>query len=275
VGAPQKVTDYLEMGKIALTPGEGFSDYQKKYQAGNRDPKFMMKYLDRLQGAYMPINEPLAQYFASQKEADLVNRDNWTMIDTYLTDMDSKEFKYLVAHRDEFVKRYTADSVDTKIFDVYLQSLTSMVRSRSFTEAAYTQAKQKISASGFREADKVIFTSDLNFYQMKGEQEKFQSLAMTGLDKYYGKDYSMLNRMAWYFFQIAKDNKQLEKAAEWAKKSISLQCTPENNDTYANLMFKLGRKSEAVKYEKDALELARKANVPLGTYEENLRKFQE
>ena len=80
VGAPQKIQDYLDMGKIALTPGEGFNAYVKKFQDGERDPKFMMKYLDRLQGAYMPINEPLKQYFASQKESDLLSRANWEMI---------------------------------------------------------------------------------------------------------------------------------------------------------------------------------------------------
>ena len=275
VGAPQKVSDYLEMGAIALTPGEGLIDYVKKFQAGNRDPKFMMKYLDRLQGAYIPINEPLAQYFATQKETDLTNRDNWTIIDVYLTDMDSKEFNFVVSHYDEFAKLYTADSVDNKIFNVYLQAMSNMARSRSFSETSYAGLKQKITASGFKEAGKVIFTGDLNLYQMRGEQDKFLNLAMTGLDKYYGKDYAMLNRMAWYFFQIASDPKYLEKAADWAKKSISIQSTHENNDTYANLMFKLGNKNEAVKYEKTAIELARKVNAPLQTYEESLKKFEE
>jgi hypothetical protein len=85
----------------------------------------------------------------------------------------------------------------------------------------------------------------------------------------------MLNRMAWNFFQVSTEPKYLEKASGWAKKSIELNSTAENNDTYANLMFKLGNKAEAVKYEKIALELAKKEKVALNEYEDNLKKFQE
>ncbi|MEI7725386.1 MAG: thioredoxin family protein [Bacteroidota bacterium] len=275
VGAPQKVQDYLDMGNIALTPGEGFNAYMKKFQDGDRDPKFMMKYLDRLQGAYMPITDPLKQYFASQKESELITRANWEMIYLYVTDMDSQEFGYLLKHQKEYEKLYTKDSVSAKISNVFLQALTNLSRSRSFTEESYNQLKKKIRDTGFAEADKVIFSGDLNLYQMKSDMDRFISLAISGLDTYYGKDYIMLNRMAWNFFQITTEQKNLEKAAEWAKKSINLKSTAENNDTYANLMFKLGKKAEAVKYETSALELAKKEKVALKEYEENLRKFQE
>lgn len=275
VGVPQKVQDYLDMGHIALTPGEGLTACIKKFEAGDRDPQFMMKYLDRLQGAYMPINEPLKEYFAAQKEADLLNRDNWKMIDLYVSDMDSPEFIYLLKHQDEYSRRYSRDSVSDKISGVYMQALTSICRSRSFTEESYSKAKQKVRGSGYSGAEKVIFSADLNLYQMRSDQEKFITLAVSGLDTYYGDDYMMLNRMASFFLQITSEPKYLEKASGWAKRSISLKNTAENNDTYANLMFKLGNKDEAVKFEKAAIELARQEKADLSEYESNLKKFQE
>ena len=275
VGAPQKVHDYLEMGKIALTPGEGYADCTKKFQEGNRDPEFIMKYLDRMQGAYMPVNEPLQQYFATQKESELLNRANWEMMYQFLTDMDSREFAYLLKHQKEYEKLYSRDSVNSKIFNVYMQALSSISRNRSFTEENYNLLKQKIRASGYAEAEKVIFSADLNLYQMKGNVDKFIETAYSGTTIYYPNDYMMLNSMAWNFFQIATEKKNLEKASEWAKRSISLKSTPENNDTYANLMFKLGNKTEAVKYEKSAIELANKEKVAAKAYEDNLKKFEQ
>jgi thiol-disulfide isomerase/thioredoxin len=275
VGAPQKVQDYLDMGKIALTPGEGFNAYVKKFQDGDRDPKFIMKYLDRLQGAYMPINEPLRQYFASQQEADLTNRANWEMIYLFLTDMDSREFTYLLKHQQEYGKLYTSDSVNLKIFNVFQQALTSIVRSRSFTADSYNTLREKIRTSGYPDADKVIFTGDLNLYQSKSDMDKFISTAVSGMDKYFGTDYMMLNRVAGIFLQITTEPKNLQAAAGWAKKSITIKSTAENNDTYASLMFKTGNKEEAVKYEKAALEIATKENLQVKTYQDNLKKFQE
>ncbi len=275
VGAPQLIQDYLTMGQIALTPGEGFNDCLLQFQKGNRDPKFIMKYLDRLQGAYMPINEPLQQYFAAQKDADLLNRDNWAMIYLFVTDMDSREFGYLVSHQKDYEKLYTTDSVTAKISNVFLQSLVNNSRSRSFSQESYNQLKQKIKNSGFAGADKVIFSGDLNMYQMKSETDKFIQLAISGVDTYFADDYIMLNRMASHFSQITTEPKYLEKASDWAKKSIQHKSTSENNDTYANLMFKLGNKSEAVKYEKVAIEMAIKEKTATQGLEENLRKFQE
>ncbi len=275
VGAPQQIQDYLTMGQIASTPGEGFNDCMLEFQKGNRDPKFIMKYLDRLQGAYMPVNEPLQQYFASQMDADLLNRANWDMIYLYVTDMDSREFAYLISHQKDYEKFYTPDSVHAKISNVFLQALVNNSRSRTFSQESYNQLKQKIKNSGFEGADKVIFSGDLNLYQMKSETDKFLQLANSGVDTYYPNDYIMLNRMALHFSQITKEPKYLQKASEWAKKSINLKSTSENNDTYANLMFKLGNKSEAVKYEKVAIELAKQEKTATQALEENLKKFQE
>jgi thiol-disulfide isomerase/thioredoxin/uncharacterized protein (DUF1697 family) len=275
VGAPQKVSDYIDMGMIALAPGEGFSGCAKKFQAGDRDPQFMLKYLDRLQGAYMPVNEPLSQYFASQKESDMLNRVNWTIIYEYVTDMDSKEFGFLLGHQKEYAKLYTKDSVNQKLSNVYTQAIMSASRSRSFSDASYNELKKKIRDSGFEGAEKVIFTGDLTIFQMKGEIDKFVALAYSGLDTHYSDDYTMLMRMAAGFLQLTQEKKNLEKAATWAKKSISLKSTSENNDTYANLMFKLGNKDEAVKYERKALELAKQEKVSTAAIEASLKKFQE
>jgi uncharacterized protein HemY len=115
----------------------------------------------------------------------------------------------------------------------------------------------------------------MNLYQMKGDTEKFIMLASSDLTRYYGDDYVMLNRVAWYLFQVAQDTKDLEKAAEWAKQSVKLKSTAENNNTYANLLYKLGRKKEAVETASTALDLAIKEQLPLEMYEENLKRFNQ
>jgi thiol-disulfide isomerase/thioredoxin len=275
VGAPQQVSDYLDMGRVALTPGAGFAAMDKRYREGDRDPKFISKYLESLQDAYQPVGEPLNQYLGTLSDADLLSRPNWNILYRYVSDMDSKGFAFLLSHQKEYAKRYSKDSVYNKIFDVYSQALNNASRSRSFSEASYDALKQKIRDSKFEGAEKVIFTGDLNILQMKGESEKFITMANTGVDRYFSDDYAMLNRFAWYYFQITKDKKNLELAAGWAKKSIGLKSTAENNDTYANLAFALGNKDEAVRYEEKALELAKKANLPTQEYEAALKKFRE
>ena len=273
VGAPQKVREYVEMAGIALSPGESFSGYVKRYQDGHRDAAFMVRYLSRLQGAYLPVNEPLEAYFGSVPAQDLISRDNWLLLYLYVNDIDSREFNYLLGHRKEFSERYTADSVNSKIYNVFLQALTSFGRNRPFDDSVYAQNKRKIRESGFPEADQIIFTGDLNLYQVQGETAKFTALALEGTDHFFGDDYQMLNRVAWHFLQVTTDKSSLEKAMGWAQRSVKLKSTPENNNTCANLAWKLGKKEEAVKYATAAVEKAREDKTSTQVYEETLKRF--
>ncbi len=274
VGAPQRVTDYLEMAETALTPGEGLAGCEKRFRAGERDPRFMIRYLDHLQGAYMPLNETLDQYFETVGEREMTARPNWEILFRYVTDVDSKVFSWFLGHRAEYEQLYTRDSVHAKIDNVLLQALTGKLRSRDFTENDYEQLKQKIRTSGYPGAEKVIFTGDLNVFQMKGDMGGFIRLASIGFDRFYAEDPVMLERVAATFLQIASEKEPLEKAAVWAKKSISLAPSPSNHDIYAQLMFKLGNRKEAEKFELRAIEMAREKKLPTLDYEENLKRFR-
>jgi thiol-disulfide isomerase/thioredoxin len=274
VGAPQKISDYFEMARIALTPGEGLNDYIRRFKEGQRDPAFLTTYLARLQGAYMPVQEPLQIYLSTQKESDLENRTNWEIIIRYVNDIDSREFLYLLSHRKQYEKLYTADSVGLKIFSTYLQTFKAATQGQSFDENAYNAVKDKVRKQGTPEGGKAIFYFDLNLLHMKGETDKFLALADSGVDLYFINDPMLLANMTRIFMSMTTNKKYLEKAASWGKKAVELNNTPENNDMYANLLFMLGRKSEAIKYEKIAIELSNKTDSPNSNYEQNLKKFE-
>lgn len=274
VGAPQKVSDYIEMGKIALTPGQGLTEMQKRYDNGDRSPAFMISYLDRLQGAYVPITEQVNQYFASLPEQDRFEPLNWQILYKYVTEMNSPAFGFLQKNQAAFEKRYSPDSVYQKIFNVYLQSLAALVRTRNFSEANYSKAKQTIMESGFKDAGKVIFTADIYVSQMKGDFKQFTDLAMKDLDKFYRNDPDFLYQVAGTFLQVAEDPKQLEKATEWAQRASELRTSPDYLDTWAELLYKTGKKQEAVKAGEMALELAKKEKVATDRIESNLKKYR-
>jgi len=66
-----------------------------------------------------------------------------------------------------------------------------------------------------------------------------------------------LNNIAWEVFGATSDKDALQKALGWSKRSLEL--FPENPasiDTYANLLYKLGQKEEAISKEEEALKYA-------------------
>jgi thiol-disulfide isomerase/thioredoxin len=277
VGAPQKVRDYIEMARVAQIPEEGLAAYMRKYNAGNNSPEFIQSYLNRLVEAYIPINIVLKKYFATQSESDLLNRLNWNIIYRYVIDMDDPQFGYLLKRQDEYGKLYSRDSVIEKIGSIYdyaLQKYTRISKSAK-NDSSYVALKSQIINSGFEGAGKIIFNSDLQLFRMRENNDAYVRLLYDGLDKYYSKDYAKLINAAYTVLSLTDDDKYLEKAGEWAKRSISMKSGPYNNDIYASILFKLGKYKEAISYEEDAIELARKLNEPTARFEEALKKLQE
>lgn len=84
-----------------------------------------------------------------------------------------------------------------------------------------------------------------------------------------------LNEVAWEFFEKTADTKTLENALRWSKRSLEI--CPDNHmfiDTYANLVYKLGRKKEAITKEKEALDIAISTKSDTKVYENTLEKMQ-
>ncbi|MDP4281854.1 MAG: thioredoxin family protein [Bacteroidota bacterium] len=273
VGAPQKVQNYIDLGLTALNPEECLAAYNRKYNSGNYSPEFIAKYIPKLASAYIPFDDILKKYFATQSDKDMFSRNNWNIIFLGVNDYASPQFDFLLKHQKEYSNLYTKDSVSQKIGDVYLNALMTESR-RARSDSGYNALRKTVLESGYKDAEKTVFYADLLFYQTRGNREKFLELACKDLDKYYHDDYNMLNNIAWSVYSIAKDPKDIEKALSWVKRSIEIKSEPFNNDTYAALLFKQGKKEEAIKYERIAIDLAKAQKISSTEYEDALKKME-
>lgn len=72
-----------------------------------------------------------------------------------------------------------------------------------------------------------------------------------------------LNDYAWTVFRKCNEIKILKKALDWSKMSFENQLTPEPGymDTYANLLYKIGKSKEALKWEVKAQQIAVKGGA--------------
>lgn len=84
-----------------------------------------------------------------------------------------------------------------------------------------------------------------------------------------------LNEVAWEFFEKVTATTSLEDASQWSKRSLEIY--PDNHmfiDTYANLVYKLGRKEEAITKETEALNIAKREKADATGYEATLLKMK-
>ncbi|MEI6456201.1 MAG: thioredoxin domain-containing protein [bacterium] len=274
VGSARKIQDYIDLGIKAQDPEKRLSATLKKYESGSLDPAFIYLLVGNMEEAYMPVDEPLRKYFATLKNEDLVKRENWKIIYRFCDDMNSPEFKYLISHENDFINHYTKDSVQSMIYQVYSYELNKLFRTRPFQQAAWDNLIVQIKSSGFSGANMVVLDAQLNLLASRRDTTKLIELALKEVNPVYWNDYSKLNNVAWQVFTMTKDKSILTRAAEWAKRSVELKDEPSNNDTYASILFRLGKKDEAIAVEKKAIELAKKMKMPFANYEEALTKMQ-
>lgn len=81
---------------------------------------------------------------------------------------------------------------------------------------------------------------------------------------------SKLNNLAWAYYENSVDKKALNQALTWSARSLEYDRSGMHLDTYAHLLNKLGRKTEAVKIQEEAITKEKAAGGDPASYEKEL-----
>ena len=256
--SPEK---FIQIGADALNPEKQLSSFKKRYENREGNGKFIYDYLNALRNAGLPYKKVLEDYFKTQEDEDLISRKNLDIIffDKYNPIIDSKGFKYVIKNRKRFNGIYSSDSLDNDIFDAYFYDFRNVLHSRSFSPAEYEKWKQKVKEGGFSKFNEVLLEAEMQYSKKERDWKTYSNNAVELIEKCKRNyDSERLNSIAWNFFENVKDTNYLNKAVGWAKKSVELESKAYNNDTYASLLYITGDTLTAIKYEKKAIELAKK-----------------
>jgi tetratricopeptide (TPR) repeat protein len=87
---------------------------------------------------------------------------------------------------------------------------------------------------------------------------------------------SALNQAAWEFYEMTREPRYLQKALEWSKRSLEYREDGSLLDTYAHILYRLGRKEEALEWQEKAVKKEQDRNSPMvSSLKESLRKMKE
>ena len=257
----------VELAKTAKDNTHNYLFYKTNYTAKKKDPAFLSEYIEVMINTCSMPTHAIEQYFSLQKESDLSNEQNWNMINQYTSNIESREFKYLLSHKADFEKLYTAKAVDEKITNVSLEMLSDVIYEETFNKVKYEEAKQSVLKLNLSNSKLILFKADLALAKKNKDWKMFAALAMENVDTYYSNDNNELNNIAWEFYENVFDVAPLVKAEAWAKQSVTLEPSYASLDTYASLLYKLGKKDLALAAATKAIEYAKKDNYSPGDYQ--------
>lgn len=142
-------------------------------------------------------------------------------------------------------------------------------------------------------ANYTLMTSSLDTLLKRDSIARSKYLASTKKDtlisesynSFYQKYADELNDIAYRYFEYSNDLNKLNKALKWAKRALeinevlSMDASRKRNpymmDTYAQLLFKLGQKEEAIKWQTDVIETAKLWKADTAKFEETLEKMKQ
>tara|TARA_R110002051_G_scaffold320609_3_gene406264 strand:+ start:49 stop:924 length:876 start_codon:yes stop_codon:yes gene_type:complete len=84
-----------------------------------------------------------------------------------------------------------------------------------------------------------------------------------------------LNSLAWGIYSNEDDVEKLELAKEWVLRSMKLEKTYSNTDTYAALLYKTGDYTQSLKLAKQAIEIAKENDQDYSSTTELINKVIE
>jgi thiol-disulfide isomerase/thioredoxin len=266
-GGAKEAKDFVTDAENALNPEKQLFSLKKQFESGKKDADFLANYLEALEGAGMTkeASEPLNLYLSSQKEVDLVSEKTFNILCNLTNNVRDKGFQTLTKYTAEYSKLKGEKTVNEAIENIILNSYETAGRQ---SDAVFKKETDKIvsNTSLSKEMkDEMTLYGDVLYAQYTNDFNTYCSQVDKLVEKYSAKyaNYNFLNNIAWYMYENTDDKTKLKKAESYAKRSVNAQKEFFNLDTYAHILFKLGKNKEAKTAIEEAIQLgeAKKQDV--------------
>ncbi|HMI63951.1 MAG TPA: hypothetical protein VK518_23705 [Puia sp.] len=217
-------------------------------------------------------------YLLKQKENEIYTPVNIQFLADFLQSSRDNAFHFLYNHTDKIDMVMKTQGFTWNLIDPIIER--EEINQRLYKDGHafqaitdkpdWTEMQHKIKSkynSGY--ADRVVLWAKIKWSEHKKDWTDYTKYVIEKVEKYgaYVKIFpyvsvatfntQSLNYCAWEIFTYSTNPQELKKALDWSDKVIKALPEPNANylDTYANLLYKLGRTEEALNYEEKAFAL--------------------
>lgn len=262
---------FLEASKEVFNLTGNIGYYLSEYEKGNRESAFLANYFLALSDACMETSG-MDEYWETQNQSDYLKEHNCKLIQQFANDVDSEQFKYVSAHKDQFVEAYGTEDVDRFINRTFEQFL--LRTAYSGTEEDYKAAKETVAASNYDGKEELMLRGDLVQAMGLGNWASLVEIGDTYVEKFGSEREGFINSISWALYEEVNDKEQLTAAANWMASVVESSPLYAYVDTYAALLLKSGNLEEGEKWAKKAIEIAEKDGEDASGTQELLEEYK-
>lgn len=196
------------------------------------------------------LSEKATIYLKTQSDQQLISETNWSIISNCVTDITSREFQYVLAHKKEFEKVASPLRVERKIINIVSELLVPFTE--SLDSISYYKKRKIAKTVALQKTDSLIFTYDLTLAERSLNWGLYKRASLDGTEKYVWNSDNKLKEIGQVYLQNIPDNNALSKAIDWGKRALELNNSADGNLLVAGLYLKINDKKSGIKYAENA-----------------------
>ena len=229
-----------------------------EFDNGRRDTAFLRRLTQVSLDAYDMGNagKIAAEYL--RKQPDLFLLSNLQIINDITDHSTDQYFNFFFDHAAEIDKVMAPtrgpNFSENKIRKIYINEGDGRRRGDN-RPPDWTAVRDHIAKRLPAEADELTTRIRINYYLGRKDWTKFETEMVAYMKRYGAKmDNNNLNSIAWATFEGCSDMSCVSQILDWSK-NLRNSSDPGFMDTYANILYKLGKNDDAIALEEKAISM--------------------
>jgi thiol-disulfide isomerase/thioredoxin len=253
VGAKQ-VKTLLDMGRRAMGSMDNLEELTQQYDAGERDPAFLYKYVRALNRAGQPSLKVTNHYLMTQK--DLSSKFNLEFLFEGVVEADSRVFDLFIENKKGITALVGEEKVEAKIRSACMATVKKGIKFRSLD--LIEEAKTKMNSGLPDEADAFGYHAELEYYATADDRDNYIQTAKNFQKKSIKKDPDGLNALVKEMLRrYPVDEEILDLGAKWAEMAANASDNAHHYLTLTEVLTRQEKTKEALKAARKGLDAAK------------------
>jgi thioredoxin-related protein len=247
-----KKAEFMTEAGYALNPKMQLPYLEKQFLADPGNSIKFFAYLNTLKKGKerTDLSIPTHIYLNTQSDNQLITETNWRVIANGVTDINSREFQFVLKHQKEFAGVASQNRVDRKIESIVNELLRPYVD--NLDTINYYKQREIAKSIRLQKTDSLVFKFDLTLAERTEKWQFYKKVTLEDTQKLVWSDASFLKDIGQTYLKHITDEESLKKSISWVKHSLELNDSYDGNLLTARLYNKIKDKKSALKYAKEA-----------------------
>lgn len=247
-----KTPEFMSEVKYALNSRMQLPYLEKEFMSDPSNSDKFFTYLNTLKKGKdrTDLSPPTHVYLNTQSDAQLISETNWRIIANGVTDINSREFQFVLKHQKEFAAVASQNRVDRKIESIVTELLRPYVD--NLDTVNYYKQREVAKSIRLQKTDSLVFKFDLTLAERTEKWQFYKKTTLENTQKLVWNDASFLKDIGQTYLKHINDTESLKKSIFWVKHSLEINDSYDGNLLLARLYNKIKDKKMALQYAKDA-----------------------